>query len=117
MSKTADAAVAAIRAPIPRAELDEILVAQLAISWAGEGGEEPRLGWWPSDLTSEFGGEDLFQRLHPRTWRWATLQGAHDAAQGGAPRHVQRATPPTASCGSSAWNLRSMNGLTNVSRS
>ena len=54
---------------------------QLAIAWAGEAGEEPRLGWWRSDLTSEFGGEDLFQRLLPRTWRWATLQGAREAAR------------------------------------
>jgi len=61
--------------------LDEILTAQLAIAWAGEGGEEPRLGWWRSDLTSEFGGEDLFQRLLPRTWRWATLQGGREAAR------------------------------------
>jgi len=61
--------------------LDGILAAQLAIAWAGESGEEPRLGWWRSDLTSEFGGEDLFQRLLPRTWRWATLQGAREAAR------------------------------------
>jgi hypothetical protein len=51
------------------AELDLLLTAQLAVAWAGEGhvGEEPRLGWWRSDLTSEFGGRDLFQRLLPRT--------------------------------------------------
>ena len=67
--------------PIPRSELDQVLAAQLAIAWAGEAGEEPRLGWWRSDLTSEFGGEDLFQRLLPRTWRWATLQGAREAAR------------------------------------
>src|SRR3954463_1426724 len=69
------------RSPIPRSELDRVLVAQLAVAWAGESGEEPRLGWWRSDLTSEFGGEDLFQRLLPRTWRWATLQGAREAAR------------------------------------
>jgi hypothetical protein len=63
------------------AELDRILVVQLAVAWAGESGEEPRLGWWRSDLTSEFGGEDLFQRLLPRTWRWATLQAAREAAR------------------------------------
>jgi hypothetical protein len=51
------------------------------VAWAGEGGEEPRLSWWRSDLTSEYGGEDLFQRLLPRTWRWATLQGAREAAR------------------------------------
>jgi hypothetical protein len=62
-------------------ELDRVLVAQLALAWAGESGEEHRLRWWRSDLTSEFGGEDLFQRLLPRTWRWATLQGAREAAR------------------------------------
>jgi hypothetical protein len=61
--------------------LHAILVAQLAIAWAGEAGEQCRLGWWRSDLTSEYGGEDLFQRLLPRTWRWATLQGAREAAR------------------------------------
>jgi len=69
------------RPPIPRTELDQVLTAQLALAWAGESGEEPRLGWWRSDLTSEYGGEDLFQRLLPRTWRWATLQSAREAAR------------------------------------
>jgi hypothetical protein len=82
MSETGLASVPATEpAPIPRSELDGILVAQLAVAWAGEGGEEPRLCWWRSDLTSEFGGEDLFRRLLPRTWRWATLQGAREAAR------------------------------------
>jgi hypothetical protein len=62
-------------------ELDAILTAQLVVAWAGEGGEEPRLGWWRSDLVSEFGGEDLFRRLLPTTWHWATLQGAREAAR------------------------------------
>lgn len=64
-------------------ELDRILAAQLAVAWAGEGhvGEEPRLGWWRSDLTSEFGGEDLFERLLPQTHRWAALQAAREAAR------------------------------------
>jgi hypothetical protein len=69
------------RSLIPRSELDRVLVAQIVLAWAGEAGEEPRLGWWRSDLTSEFGGEDLFRRLLPRTWRWATLQGAREAAR------------------------------------
>jgi hypothetical protein len=69
------------RTPVPRAELDQALAAQLVVAWAGEAGDEPRLGWWRSDLTSEYGGEDLFQRLLPRTWRWATLQGAREAAR------------------------------------
>ncbi len=66
---------------ISRSELDEILTLQLAVAWAGEAGEEPRLAWWRSDLTSEFGGQDLFQRLLPRTWRWATFQAAREAAR------------------------------------
>ena len=63
------------------ATLDHVLTAQLAVAWAGEGGEEPRLGWWRTDLTSEFGGEDLFRRLLPGTWAWATLQAAREAAR------------------------------------
>jgi len=68
-------------APIPKSELDRVLTAQLIVAWAGEGGEEKRLGWWRSDLISEFGGEDLFQRLLPATWQWAVLQGAREAAR------------------------------------
>lgn len=68
-------------APTTIPELDRLLAAQLAVAWAGEAGEEPRLGWWRSDLCSEFGGEDLFRRLLPHTWRWATLQGAREAAR------------------------------------
>jgi hypothetical protein len=68
------------RDPLPVSELDFLLTAQIAVAWAGEGGEEPRLGWWRSDLASEFGGEDLFCRLLPSTWRWATLQDARAAA-------------------------------------
>ena len=52
----------------------------MTVAWAGEKGEEPRLGWWRSDLVSEFGGEDLFKRLLPSTWQWAVLQGARAAA-------------------------------------
>ena len=81
MSENGQPSVTAKRTSIPRSELDGILTIQLVVAWAGEGGEEPRLGWWRSDLTSEFGGEDLFQRLLPRTWRWATLQGAREAAR------------------------------------
>jgi hypothetical protein len=66
--------------PLPISEVDFLLTAQLGVAWAGEGGEEPRLGWWRSDLVSEFGGEDLLRRLLPNTWRWATLQGARAAA-------------------------------------
>lgn len=69
------------RAPLPPSALDLPLTAQLVVAWAGEGGEEPRLGWWRCDLVSEFGGEDLFRRLLPATWPWATLQGAREAAR------------------------------------
>jgi hypothetical protein len=62
-------------------ELDFALTAQVLVAWAGEGGEEPRLGWWRSDLASEFGGEDLFRRLLPHTWQWAVLQGVREAAR------------------------------------
>lgn len=66
---------------IPDSDLDQILSAQLAVAWAGEAGEERRLGWWRTDLLSEFGGYDLFKRLLPRTWDWAALQGAREAAR------------------------------------
>ena len=61
--------------------LDHILTAQFVVAWAGETGEERRLSWWRSDLTSEFGGEDLFRRLLPHTWPWATLQAAREVAR------------------------------------
>jgi hypothetical protein len=62
-------------------ELDRTLTAQLVVAWAGENGEEKRLGWWRTDLVSEFGGMDLFRRLLPSTWAWAILQGAREAAR------------------------------------
>jgi hypothetical protein len=71
----------AIQARIGPAEVDGALTAQIVVAWAGESGEEKRLGWWRSDLVSEFGGEDLFRRLLPSTWRWAVLQGAREAAR------------------------------------
>lgn len=61
--------------------LDQLLATQLAVAWAGESGEPPRLKWWRTDLASEFGGEDLFKRLLPHTWRWAVLEGAREAAR------------------------------------
>lgn len=66
---------------VPPSDLDWLLTAQLAVAWAGEKGEECRLGWWDSDLTSELGGEDLFRQLLPETWAWATLQAARARAQ------------------------------------
>ena len=71
----------ASRAPVPQSDIDLALTAQLVVGWAGEAGEERRLGWWRSDLVSEFGGEDLFRRLLPATWPWAVLQGAREAAR------------------------------------
>lgn len=69
------------RAPIPMSDIDMALTSQLVVAWAGEMGEDRRLGWWRSDLVSEYGGEDLFRRLLPGTWRWAVLQGARETAR------------------------------------
>lgn len=69
------------RPPIPPSDLDLALTAQMVVAWAGEAGEEKRLGWWRSDFVSEYGGEDLFRRLLPATWAWATLQGARETAR------------------------------------
>ncbi len=66
---------------LANADLDLALTAQIVLAWAGEGGEEPRLGWWQTDLVSEFGGEDLLKRLLPRTWPWAMLQAVREAAR------------------------------------
>jgi len=68
-------------AAIASSDLDQALTAQIVVAWAGEGGEEPRLGWWQTDLVSEFGGEDLLKRLLPRTWPWALLQAVQEAAR------------------------------------
>jgi hypothetical protein len=81
MFEDEDPPARADRAPISVAEIDFALTSQLVVAWAGETGEEKRLGWWRSDLVSEFGGEDLFRRLLPNTWRWAALQGAREAAR------------------------------------
>ncbi len=69
------------RQPLPVSALDFILTVQIVVGWAGEAGDDPRLGWWRSDLASEYGGEDLFERLLPHTWRWAVLQGVREAAR------------------------------------
>lgn len=66
---------------VPSSDLDLALTAQIVVAWAGEGGEEPRLAWWQTDLVSEFGGEDLLRRLLPRTFEWAMLQGVREAAR------------------------------------
>lgn len=68
--------------PADSAVLDEILSLQLLVAWAGEGQTDPkRLGWWRTSLVDEFGGEDLFKRLMPRTWKWAVLEAARVAAR------------------------------------
>lgn len=71
------------RTPVPLSDIDRALTAQLMVAWAGESGADgdSRLGWWRSDLVSEFGGQDLFKRLLPGTWRWAMFQGAREAAR------------------------------------
>jgi hypothetical protein len=69
------------RSPIPLSEIDHALTAQFVVAWAGEIGEPKRLGWWRSNLISEFGGVDLFKRLLPSTWEWAVFQGAREAAR------------------------------------
>lgn len=67
---------------LERNVLDEILSLQLLVGWAGEGlSDPPRLGWWRTMLVDEFGGEDLFKRLTPRTWKWAVLEAARVAAR------------------------------------
>ncbi|WP_411868854.1 BREX-6 system BrxE protein [Vulcanococcus limneticus] len=66
---------------VTSSDLDLALTAQIAVAWAGEGGEEPRLSWWQTDLVSEFGGEDLLRRLLPKTYPWAVFQAVREAAR------------------------------------
>lgn len=80
-SDTTNETVQPRRSRVSIADLDYALTVQLAVAWAGEGGEDARLGWWRSDLVSEYGGEDLFQRVLPATWRWGVLQAAREAAR------------------------------------
>ena len=63
-------------------DLDTILTLQLAFAWAGEAGDEdePRLGWWKTDMLSEYGGYALFARVCPRTAPWAAYETAREAA-------------------------------------
>jgi hypothetical protein len=81
MASRGDAQGEGRSATLSAAVLDRVLVAQLVVAWAGEAGDPPRLKWWRTDLASEFGGEDLFRRLLPHTWRWAVLEGAREAAR------------------------------------
>lgn len=66
---------------VVNSDVDLALTAQIAVAWAGEGGEEPRLCWWQTDLVSEFGGEDLLRRLLPKTYAWGMLQAVREAAR------------------------------------
>ncbi len=75
-------------APAALDALDALLTAQILVAWAGESADDaPRIGWWRSDLVSEYGGQDLFRRLMPKTWEWAVLQAVREAAS-----RVDRAT-------------------------
>lgn len=65
----------------PSADIDLLLTAQIAVAWAGESGEEAHLGWWKTDMSSEFGGWDLFMRLLPQTFDWAVVQAMREAAR------------------------------------
>jgi hypothetical protein len=63
-------------------QLDALLTLQLAVAWAGErSSDAPRLGWWSTDMVSEYGGLDFFARLTPRTAPWAALEVAREAAR------------------------------------
>ena len=76
-------------------QLDEVLILQLAIAWAGEANTDPkRMGWWRTGMCDEFGGEDLLKRLTPKTWEWAVLESARAAAKKVDDRARNRAEDP-----------------------
>lgn len=77
-----------LKSPLSASQIDDLLSAQIIVAWAGESGgdDERRLGWWRSDLISEFGGQDLFERLLPHSWQWAMFQAVREAAR----RHDQK---------------------------
>lgn len=67
---------------LPPEDLDTLLTLQLAVAYAGEqSSDHPRLGWWSTDMVSEYGGLDFFARLTPRTAQWAALEVAREAAR------------------------------------
>lgn len=75
--------------------LDKILALQIMIAWAGEGACEPkRLDWWRTDLIDEYGGRDLFARLLPKTFKWASLEAVRQAAIGVDRRKRQEMVQP-----------------------
>lgn len=82
---------------LPVSTLDHILTLQLAVAWAGEGGQDaPRLGWWRTDLVKEYGFLDLARDLLPRTGRWAAFQAVREAARRADARARARGHDPDA---------------------
>jgi hypothetical protein len=79
-------------APLPA--IDRALTAQFVVAWAGESGEERRLGWWRSDIVSRDGGQDLFERLLPSIWEGALFQTVRAATHGKGRRDARRAHDP-----------------------
>lgn len=70
-----------LRTAIAPEELDVVLMLQCLVSWAGEGlTDPPRLNWWSTQLLDEWGGEDLFKRLFPKTSEWALLEATRKVA-------------------------------------
>lgn len=76
-----EAAPTSIVGEVSTADLDHLLAAQFAIAWAGEGGDEPKLGWWRTELCADDAGRDLFERLLPGSFEWAVLQAVREAAR------------------------------------
>lgn len=62
-------------------ELDEILAIQFAIAWIGEGGDEPRLNWWNTEVMSSFGGYDNLRELVPYSAKWLGFKTIREAAR------------------------------------
>lgn len=77
------------------AALDLLLLNQLVIAHAGESSpDDPRLGWWQTDILSRDGGLDVLRRLTPRTWRWAALRAVREAARAFDAAQRKRAPDP-----------------------
>ena len=76
-----DSCTTKLRTAIAPEELDIVLMLQCLVGWAGEGlTDPPRLNWWSTQLLDEWGGEDLFKRLLPRTFEWALLEATRKVA-------------------------------------
>ena len=74
--------------------LDRILAVQISIAWAGEGGEEPRLNWWDTEVMSEFGGYDNLKELVPGSAEWLGLKTIREAAKRTDEEYRNRASNP-----------------------